>query len=177
MGRQLVNTFVPHGTAPAFTADLATIENMRRTMRPVVSDLFTSLVAKRPVYNVSIPIAGDTGLRYVMSFGLVSGRLRRLLHDQHLEAGWTTEIWDRKGVILAHSREQERRLGKTVPDRWREQPLGRVVRTGASTANACWRLRASRHWPAGPYASPFPRGWSTPRPASSCGCGERRRCW
>ena len=128
MGRQIVNTFVPHGTAPAFTADLATIESMRQTMRPVVSDLFTSLVAKRPVYSVSIPIAGDTGLRYVMSLGLFPEDLRRLLRDQHLEPDWTTEIWDRKGAILAHSHEQERRLGKTVPDLWREQPLGRVVR-------------------------------------------------
>ena len=60
-GRQLVNTYVPHGEAPAFTGDLATIEGMRRAMRPFVSDLFTSLAVKRPVYNVSIPIAGDGG--------------------------------------------------------------------------------------------------------------------
>ena len=100
-GRQLVNTFMPHGEAPAFTGDVATIENMRRTMRPVVSDLFTSQVVKRPVYNISIPISGDGGLRYVMSLGLLPEELLGLLQDQHLEAGWKTEIWDRKGAILA----------------------------------------------------------------------------
>ncbi|MCW5733787.1 MAG: PAS domain-containing protein [Enhydrobacter sp.] len=155
-GRQLVNTFVPHGTEPGFTGDLATIETMRRSMRPVVSNLFTSPVAKRPVYNVSIPIptAGGTGLRYAMSLGLFPEDLRRLLQDQHLAADWTTEIWDRKGVILAHSHEQERRLGETVPERWREQPLGRVVQgrsldgervlvASDRTATGGWTVRVS----------------------------------
>jgi len=126
-GRQLVNTFVPHGTAPAFTGNPAMIESMRRTMRPVVSDLFTSLVASRPVYNVSIPITGDSGLRYVMSLGLLPEDLLGLLQDQHLEEAWTAEIWDRKGVILALTRGQERWLGKAVPDRWRGQRHGQVV--------------------------------------------------
>jgi PAS domain S-box-containing protein len=126
-GRQLVNTFVPYGAAPVFTGNPATAESMRRTMRPVVSDLFTSLVVKRPVYNISIPIAGDQGLRYVMSLGLLPEDLLDLLRDQHLEAGWTIEIWDRKGAILAVSREQERWLGKAVPDHWRAASLGQVV--------------------------------------------------
>lgn len=126
-GRQLVNTFVPYGAAPALTGDPATVESMRRTMRPVVSDLFTSLVVERPVYNVSIPIAGDSGLRYVMSLGLSPEDLLGLLLDQHLDAGWMTEIWDRKGAILAVSRGQERWLGKTVPDHWRTPSLGQVV--------------------------------------------------
>ena len=126
-GRQLVNTFVPYGEAPAFTGDMATIENMRRTMRPVVSDLFTSLVVKRPVYNISIPVAGNGGLRYVMSLGLLPEELLSLLQDQHLEAGWKTEIWDRRGAILAVSRGQERWFGKTVPDHWRAQPPGQLV--------------------------------------------------
>jgi len=126
-GRQLVNTFVPHGTAPPLTGNPATVESMRRTMRPVVSELFTSLVVDRPVYNISIPIAGDNGLRYVMSLGLLPEELLGLLQDQHLEAGWMTEVWDRKGAILAVSRGQERWLGKTVPDHWRAPSLGQVV--------------------------------------------------
>ena len=177
-GRQLVNTFVPHGEAPDFTGDVATIENMRRTMRPVVSDLFTSLVVKRPVYNISIPISGDSGLRYVMSLGLLPEDLLGLLQDQHLEAGWKTEIWDRKGVDpggFARARALARQDGAGPL----AHAAARPTRRGPEPrrASACWRLRASRHWPAGRCASPFPRGWSMPRPASCCGCGERRRCW
>jgi PAS domain S-box-containing protein len=126
-GRQLVNTYVPHGEAPAFTGNPETVESMRRTMRPHVSDLFTSLVARRPVYNISIPLAGDSGLRYVMSLGLFPEDLLGLLRDQHLDSGWTTAVWDRNGTIMAHSRDHARWLDKKVPDHWRAQPLGQVV--------------------------------------------------
>jgi PAS domain S-box-containing protein len=126
-GRQIVNTSLPHGAAPVFTSNPATIESMRRTMRPVVSDLFASQAAGRSVYTVSIPIVGDGGLRYVMSLGLLPEDLLGLLQDQRLEPSWTTEIWDRKGTILALSPGQERWLGKTVPDDWRTQPPRRVI--------------------------------------------------
>ena len=55
-GRQLVNTYVPFGQAPAMTGNPATLERMRETGRPVVSDLFTSLVVKQPVYSIAIPV-------------------------------------------------------------------------------------------------------------------------
>ena len=126
-GRQLVNTYVPHGEAPALTGDPATIEGMHRTMRPFVSDLFTSLAVGRPVYNVSIPIAGDGGLRYVMSLGLFPEDLLGLLRDQPLDSGWSTAVWDRNGIVMAHSRDHARWLGKKVPDDWRTQPIGRLV--------------------------------------------------
>ena len=61
-GRQVVNTYLPYGEAPALTGDPATIEAVSRTMAPVVSDLFTSVAAKRLVYNVSIPIQRDEAL-------------------------------------------------------------------------------------------------------------------
>jgi len=55
-GRQLVNTYVPFGEAPAVTGDPATLEAMRRAPKPVVSDLFHSLATGTLVYNVSIPV-------------------------------------------------------------------------------------------------------------------------
>jgi len=153
-GRELVNTHVPHGTPPPVDGHPATAESMRRTMKPVVSDLFTSPVAKRPVYNVSIPIAGDNGLRYVMSLGLLPEDLLGLLQDQHFEAGWMAEVWDRKGAILAVSHGQDRWLGKTVPDHWRVPSLGQVVEdrsldgepmlaASGQPARAGWTVRVS----------------------------------
>ena len=126
-GRQLVNTYAPYGEAPPLTGDPTTLETMRRTLRPYVSDLFPSLVTKTLVYNISIPITRDGHLRYVMSLGLFPDDLLVLLRDQHLEAGWTAAIWDRNGAIMAHSLAHERWLGKTVPDRWRMQPKGEVI--------------------------------------------------
>jgi PAS domain S-box-containing protein len=123
-GRQLVNTYVPHGQEPRVTGDPATIEALRRTIKPVVSDLFASLVTKGSVYNISIPIVRDGQLRYAMSLGLFPRDLLALLQEQHLEPGWTTAIWDRNGVLMAHSRDHGKWVGKPVPDRWRTQPKG-----------------------------------------------------
>jgi PAS domain S-box-containing protein len=126
-GRQLVNTYVPYGQAPPVTGDPATLEAVRRTIKPVVSDLFTSLVTRGPVYNISIPIVLDGQLRYVMSLGLLPQDLLALLQDQHLEPGWTTTIWDRSGLVMASSRDHGKWVGKPVPDRWRTQPKGEAV--------------------------------------------------
>jgi PAS domain S-box-containing protein len=126
-GRQLVNTYVPHGQEPAFTGNPSTIEAVRRTIKPVVSDLFTSLVTKGFVYTISIPIVRDGQLRYVMSLAMYPQDLQALLHDQHLDAGWTTAIWDRNGIVMAHSRDPGKWVGTPVPDRWRTQPKGEAL--------------------------------------------------
>jgi PAS domain S-box-containing protein len=126
-GRQVVNTWLPHGEAPAMTGDPATLEEVRRTMRPVVSDLFTSLATKGLVYNVSVPIVRDGRLLYLMSLGLFPDDLLGLLHDQRLDADWTSMIWDRKGTIMARSHDNARWMGKAVPEDWRTQPAGAVA--------------------------------------------------
>src|SRR5437764_4609658 len=58
-GRQLVNTYVPYGEQPAMTGDPETIRRILQSRGPVVSNLFVSLVVKRPVFNVSIPVLRD----------------------------------------------------------------------------------------------------------------------
>src|SRR5205085_1580891 len=126
-GRQVVNTYLPYGEAPALTGDPATIEAVSRTMAPVVSDLFTSVAAKRLVYNVSIPIQRDGQLRYVLSFGLFPEDLLALLRDQRLDAGWRSTIWDRNGIIMATSHDHLRWVGKPVPQNWLKQAAGNVV--------------------------------------------------
>ena len=83
-GRQLINTFVPYGEAPAMTGDPETLQRMRQTRPPVVSDLFTSLVVKQPVYNISMPVRRGNEVRFVMSLGLMPEDLRALLQSQGL---------------------------------------------------------------------------------------------
>ena len=128
-GRQLINTFVPYGEAPALSGDPETLQRMRRTARPVVSDLFTSLVVKQPVYNISIPVMRGNEVRFVMSLGLVPEDLRTLLQGQSLPEGWSAAIWDSRGIIMARLRDQGRLVGTAVPPRLAELPHGHVVRT------------------------------------------------
>lgn len=128
-GRQLINTYVPYGEQPAMTGDPETIRRMSQTKAPVVSNLFVSLVVKRPVFNVSIPVLRDGELRFAMSLGLLPDDLASLLAGQNLAPEWVTMIWDQNGVTLARSRNNERYVGATVPQNLRGQDQVAVIRT------------------------------------------------
>ncbi len=127
-GRQLINTYVPYGQQPPFTGDPETVRRMVRTKEPVVSNLFTSLVVKRPVYNVSIPVLQGGEVRYVMSLGQLPEQLGGLLESQTKGTEWATLIWDDEGVILAQSPGQAGMVGQRLPENLRRagEP---VVRT------------------------------------------------
>jgi two-component sensor histidine kinase len=120
-GRQIVNTYVPYGEAPKFTGDPETVERMLASKGPVVSDLFVSLVAREPVYNVSIPVLRNGAVRYVMSLGLQPNDLARTLESLKLNPSWVTTIWDRDNIVMARSRDHARFLGTTLPDTFRLQ--------------------------------------------------------
>jgi PAS domain S-box-containing protein len=128
-GRQIINTFVPYGEEPGTTGDPATLRRMLETRQPAVSDLFTSLVMKRPVYAISIPVLRDNEVRYVMSLGLLPEDLHALLQSQGLPPDWAAAIWDGKGITVARTRDQERLLGTAVPRHLMVLPPGEVVRT------------------------------------------------
>src|SRR5262245_38421306 len=100
-GRQVVNTYVPHGQEPPFTGDPETLRRMAETKQPVFSNLFTSLVVKKPVVNVSIPVVSNGELGYVLSLGLLPDQLASLLQDQTLNPNWVSVIWDANNRIVA----------------------------------------------------------------------------
>ena len=128
-GRQLVNTFVPYGDAPKVTGDPGTLQRIRQDPGPIVSDLFTSLVVRQPVYSVSIPVLRNNELRYVMSLVLMPEDLRELLKGQGLPAEWSVAIWDGRGIGMASTHHHARVLGTAAPPRLTELPSGAVVRT------------------------------------------------
>jgi PAS domain S-box-containing protein len=126
-GRQLVNTYVPYGEAPARTGDPDTLDRIRATRAAVVSDLFTSLVVKSNVYNVSIPILRDGEVRFVMSLGLTPDNLQQLLRSRSLPARSIAVIWDSKGTILART-DRSQQVGTPVSPRLRGQPASSVFK-------------------------------------------------
>lgn len=153
-----MNTYVPYGQQPALTGDPETLRRMFDTKAPVVSNLFTSLVVKKPVFNVSIPIPGDGQLRFVMSLGLLPDDLTALLLGQNLGTEWVATIWDANGAIVARSLDNARYVGMIVPTSLREQGQRAVVRTnnldGVDVLQATSRSRLSG-WTVGvnvPYA-------------------------
>jgi PAS domain S-box-containing protein len=129
------------------TGDPETLHRILQTKAPAVSNLFQSLVVKRPVFNVSIPILQGDQVRYVMSLGLLPDDLRALLQSQELGSEWVTLIWDTNGVILACSRENLRHVGTRLPQNLREHAARGVVRTanldGANVLHATARSRVA----------------------------------
>ena len=111
--RQLVNTYVPYGSQPAMTGDVATAQRMIASKQPDVSDLFVSLVTEKLVFNVNIPIIRDGKVRYILHLGRLADGLVTTMQAQRLGPEWTTAILDRKGVVIARSRDQERFVGRT----------------------------------------------------------------
>jgi two-component sensor histidine kinase len=113
--RQLVNTRVPYGKAPFVTGDPETARRMLISKQPAISDLFFSLIDRTPVFNVDIPILVNGEVRYILIFGQNAADLLPLLTGQELPSEWTTAILDRKGMILARSKENERYVGTAPP--------------------------------------------------------------
>lgn len=121
-GRQLVNTFVPYGQEPTFTGDFDTLRTVTESRRPIVSNLFVSLVVKKPVFNISIPVVRNDEVRYVMSLGLTPEDLLRILTVK--EADWVLSVWDRNDVIVARSRKHEQFVGQALPARSQQASAG-----------------------------------------------------
>jgi PAS domain S-box-containing protein len=145
-GRQVVNTYLPYGEAPKLTGDPTTVQKIQQTLRPVVSDLFTSLAVPQPVYNVSIPVMRGKELRFVMSLGLMPEDLRALLQSQGLPPTWVAAIWDGKGVTMARSRDHARLLGTAVPRHLTQLPLQKVVRTTNIEGEEAFVAVGRGHW-------------------------------
>jgi len=145
-GRQVVNTYVPYGEAPKMTGDPASLERMKQDPRPVISDLFTSLVVRKPVYNISIPVMRGNELRYVMSLGLLPEDLRDLLQGQGLPPNWAAAIWDGNGVTMARTHDQERFLGTAVPKHLTELQPEKIVRTTNIDGQEALIAVARGHW-------------------------------
>jgi hypothetical protein len=64
--RQVVNTYVPFGMQPAKTGDPETALRILRSKQQEVSDLFVSLVTKRPVFNIDIPTVKNGEVTHIL---------------------------------------------------------------------------------------------------------------
>jgi two-component sensor histidine kinase len=123
--QQVVNTYVPFGTAlpPYGAADTA--QRALQSGSPQVSDFFIGRVTKRPAFDIVIPVPrkNDEG-QYLLAMGLEPFLLQRILRGQSLPQEWVISIADRVGIILARSREPEKFIGIPLPAVLSEQTAG-----------------------------------------------------
>ena len=114
--RQLLNTRRPFGSELP-TSNASNIDKLAARYGPdrtLVSDLYTGQVAKRQDFAIHVPVKAGDAVRYMLAMGVGASSLQSLLMRQHLPDPWLATLVDRKGVIVARTREPERYVGKTV---------------------------------------------------------------
>ncbi|MFC5459636.1 response regulator [Massilia niabensis] len=114
--RQLLNTLRPYGSV----LPIRNVSNLSQLMTKhgnggmLVSDLFTGQVVKRHVFAIQVPVKAGGSVRHLLAMAVSAGSLQGLLMRQHLPAAWLATVVDRKGVIVARTRDPERYVGKMV---------------------------------------------------------------
>jgi signal transduction histidine kinase len=108
----------PVGSDPRYPeVPLGGADPVRRvveTGKPVISDLFISLVTRGPRIGLDMPVLREGRLRYVLEMSIDAGEFTRLLAEQRLPANSVLAILDRKGLAIARSLNAESRVGRRL---------------------------------------------------------------
>jgi PAS domain S-box-containing protein len=124
---QLVSSRPP-GTATGSSADQAYFKALLATRKPVFSELIIDRsTPATPVIDIAVPVLHAGSVRYTLAAALDLNALSQFMAAETLPSQWTATIVDRKGTVLARSRE---------PERWFGRPAAAVLWSGAAAALA-----------------------------------------
>jgi signal transduction histidine kinase/CheY-like chemotaxis protein len=87
------------------------VKQVLETGRPVVSDLFISLVTAGPRIGLDIPVVRQGRVRYVLEMSIDAEEFARLLVEQRPPADSLLALVDRKGLVIARNVDSARRVG------------------------------------------------------------------
>jgi len=103
-GHQLINLSRPYGTPLPKASDMATVEKVMITGRPVIGDYVVhSVVNGRPFVPIRVPVIVDGHVKYVLSIGLDPSGLSKLFKLSGAPGDWIGAIVDRNGTVIARS--------------------------------------------------------------------------
>ncbi|WP_157271756.1 PAS domain S-box protein [Azohydromonas aeria] len=168
--RQLVNTALPAGAAPAHTG-VADLQSVAATGQPQVSNLFVGPATGRPGAAVGVPVRRADRVRYVLAARLTPERLRQLLAAQALPPGGFVSVTDARDVIVARSDAAQQLVGRTAAEEVRARVAGRDAGlVQARTLHGVEHVIAFRSVPGAPGwrvfvaepAARFARVWQAP---------------
>ncbi|HYM01819.1 MAG TPA: ATP-binding protein [Stellaceae bacterium] len=115
--RQLMNTGAPPDTPLPPTQSPATLQEVIRTGRPVVTDLFYSAAINRSTTGVEVPVAGPDGtIAYVLAMSVPPESFADVIRRQRPPDGWIVSVFDRSGAHLARTPSAGRSVGEKASD-------------------------------------------------------------
>ncbi len=112
--RQVVNTRLPRGAELPRIPDRETDPEVLKTKNPVISNLFIGAVSRVPQFSVNVPVLRNGEVVYFLSLSLAPGRVRDIILQLGLPAGWTATIADRRGLVVANSSRDEGLLNQQL---------------------------------------------------------------
>ena len=114
-GRQLLNTRAPWGAELPTQRAPSINELMQRDggTSPLVSDVFLAPIGKRYDFIIQVPVIEGGEVQYFVVMGVNVNAIQTLLAQQKLPSSWLGAIVDRKGTILARSRDPETFVGRS----------------------------------------------------------------
>ncbi len=136
-GQQLVNTRVPRGAPLPINVEPESDQTVLDTKQPVVSNLFIGGITRRPLFVVNAPVMRNGEVAYFLNLSLEPERVRELILQTDLVAGWTAAVTDRHGFVVAHSSRHDAMLNRQLPMPIQNPSMGndRVWRGGGAVGD------------------------------------------
>jgi signal transduction histidine kinase/ActR/RegA family two-component response regulator len=133
-GRMLMNTGIPVGAPLPPTVEMASLEQIVRTSKPVIGALRAGV---RGTYRfpVRVPVLDRGSLRYVLTAVVDPAAFVELLDRQRLPDDWVASIFDAAGRRVARSRRHEAFLGQEASPSLKDL-MQRGAREGAGITYA-----------------------------------------
>ena len=116
-GQQRVNIRLPFGTDLPTRANLAQIERVFASAKPVTSEVFLSPLTGLPMISVAVPVFSGGKVVFVLAACIAPQEFNRMLTEQKLPPEWVVAVLDSAGTIAARSHSPEKFVGhKAVPE-------------------------------------------------------------
>ena len=109
-GQQLVNTRLPLGAALPPTP-LAVDTQVIATGKPLVSDVFTGIVANRPLVAIILPVRIGGELKYLLHISSETDRFHEVVASV-VPDNWLIGVGDRRGTYVTRSENHSEFTGK-----------------------------------------------------------------
>lgn len=111
-GRQLVNTKMSFGKSLPKAIDLESVRRVSRTHQLVVGNLNIGRGGNLG-FPVRVPVLRNGKLRYILTAVITSKALAGVVEEQSpVDGEWTRTVVDRRGIVVARTRNPDRFVGK-----------------------------------------------------------------
>jgi signal transduction histidine kinase len=110
-GQQLVNLARPYGAPLARISETESLDDVTRTLRPVVGGVARGAVSGYLAFTVRVPVLDRGRLRYVLSAVLSPDAVGELLAEQQLPGDWLGYVLDASLRFVARTRAGDRLVG------------------------------------------------------------------